>query len=109
MKRTKWEILEDRMLNAGEAVGYSAWRELRALERTPFTANGTGQCSTCGALLSTEADFAKHYLIDDERYLNLGMCPTRTTEGHLKHALDIAYAMNEEYNDNAGVPLEEEQ
>lgn len=81
-KRTKYEILEDRMLNAGEAVGYSAWRELRNLEKTVFH-DGLKQCSTCGAPIPTEAAFAKHYLVDDERYLNLGNCPTRYNNGVL--------------------------
>lgn len=45
-----------------------------ALEATPYGGNG---CSRCGASFATEADFARHYIVPDARYLNLGYCPTR--------------------------------
>lgn len=57
---TKWDLLSD--------------YERKIYSETPFTANGTGLCSTCGEKLNTEADFAKHYIITDIRYLNLGYC-----------------------------------
>lgn len=75
--RTKWEILEERLVKVRKEY-FAARAELMGLENTPFTSNGTGKCSTCGAPLDTEADFAKHFLVTDERYLNLGMCPTRS-------------------------------
>lgn len=33
------------------------------------------RCSGCGTMLETESDFAKHFIITDEAYLNLGECP----------------------------------
>jgi hypothetical protein len=44
-------------------------------------------CSGCGKVLETEKDFAEHYLVPDERFLNLGYCPDkdkglRTIEGN---------------------------
>ena len=47
--------------------------QLDALDRTPFG----GSCASCGEILVTEGDFARHFLIPDERYLNLGECPMR--------------------------------
>jgi hypothetical protein len=35
-------------------------------------------CSGCGTLLPTEADFAQHFTIKDERFLNLGECPFKS-------------------------------
>lgn len=34
-----------------------------------------GTCSGCGTRLETEGDFARHFLIRDATYLNLGECP----------------------------------
>jgi hypothetical protein len=34
-------------------------------------------CSGCGTTLATEWDFASHFVIPDEQFLNLGGCPTR--------------------------------
>jgi hypothetical protein len=31
----------------------------------------------CGASFETEADFAKHFIVPDERLLNLGWCPVQ--------------------------------
>lgn len=33
------------------------------------------RCSGCGEYLATELEFAAHFLVSDERYLNLGDCP----------------------------------
>ena len=72
--RSKWQILEARadalMSQLKDISSQLAW-----MERTPFTANGTGRCSDCDTALHTEADFAKHYLVQDELYVNLGICP----------------------------------
>lgn len=57
---TKWDVL-------------SEW-ERGDLERTPFQ-DGKGSCSRCGEPLPTEAAFARHYVVNDLRYLNLGSCP----------------------------------
>ena len=32
-------------------------------------------CDGCGTRLETEADFARHFVLPDGRYLNLGECP----------------------------------
>lgn len=74
--RTKWEILEARLESLRQQVE-DAENYLRWLEKTPFTANGTGVCSQCREELPTEKDFAQHFLIDDERYINLGHCPNK--------------------------------
>lgn len=36
-------------------------------------------CDGCGTVLPTEWDFASHFLIPDERYLNLGGCPVKNS------------------------------
>lgn len=68
--RTKWEILqaraEEMRVNLENAEKY-----LKGLERTPCGL----KCAGCQTVLKTEADFAKHFVIPDERYLNLGDCP----------------------------------
>jgi hypothetical protein len=48
-----------------------------ALRKTPFLDcyNKPGACSVCGTPLPTEADFAKHFVLRDVRYLGLGDCP----------------------------------
>jgi hypothetical protein len=78
MKRTKWEILKER-----EAKAWEAWKkidqELAGLGRTIFK-DGNSSCATCGAPLPTEAAFAAHYLVDDERYLNNWLMPRLTVE-----------------------------
>lgn len=35
-------------------------------------------CSYCGTILATEGDFARHFVIRDTQYLNLGHCPRET-------------------------------
>jgi hypothetical protein len=77
-RRTKWQILEARR-DGLRASADAIEDELAWMARTPFTANGTGECSTCRTPLPTEGDFARHFLVDDERYLNLGSCPNRGT------------------------------
>lgn len=79
--RTKWEILEERRDKARRAYE-SLQAELDGLDRTPCRMLGHEgyeflSCSTCGTEFKTEGDFARHYLIDDERYLNLGHCPNK--------------------------------
>lgn len=69
-KRSKWNILEERLTIKIAEVEYQK-RELQHLERTRCDLT----CSGCGAHLATEADFAKHYVIPDPRYLGLGSCP----------------------------------
>ena len=50
--------------------------ERRALDATPFS-DGTKGCAVCHTPLPTEGDVARHYLVPDLRYKNLGECPTK--------------------------------
>lgn len=68
--RTKAEILEERLLELKDAAE-RAENYLNGLRATPCGLT----CSGCGSYLETEYDFAAHFLISDERYLNLGECP----------------------------------
>jgi hypothetical protein len=76
MARTKWDILQSR-LAVLEAEVRDRQEYLAGLDRTPFTANGTGRCSSCGEQLPTEGDFARHFIVLDERFINLGECPNK--------------------------------
>jgi hypothetical protein len=60
---TKWDLVGDR----GRAD----------MERTPTRPPGEPvlTCPACHAPLPTEADFARHFVIPDLRYWNLGNCP----------------------------------
>jgi hypothetical protein len=51
--------------------------EMEELADTPFlnSEREPGSCSCCGTPLPTEADFAKHFVLNDLRFLNLGECP----------------------------------
>lgn len=52
--------------------------DLDWMDRTPFPQDlGTRGYCDCGFHIVTEADFAKHFVIPDERYLNLGNCPVK--------------------------------
>ena len=57
---TKWDFLSDFERKEYESITFS---------------DGKQSCSKCGTDLATEADFAKHYIISDVRYFNLGDCP----------------------------------
>ena len=62
-------------------LSYTKWdlitaAERRALDATPFS-DGTKGCSVCHTPLPTEGDVARHYLVPDLRYKNLGECPTK--------------------------------
>ena len=50
--------------------------EREQLDRTPFGSSGVEPvCSSCGEPLPTEGAFARHFVVTDRRYLNLGYCP----------------------------------
>lgn len=68
--RTKWEILEARLTELEKEVA-KAKHYMEGLENTPCGLT----CHGCNTELPTEADFAKHFTISDERFLNLGECP----------------------------------
>lgn len=60
---TKWDLISD------------SYRE--SLKNTPF-----GQpCTGCGTPLATEADFAKHFVLYNRSYRNLGYCPKKGPQG----------------------------
>jgi hypothetical protein len=54
---TKWDYLNE--------------DKRKGLEETPCNL----KCAGCEINLQTEADFAKHFVVLDSRYLNLGECP----------------------------------
>jgi hypothetical protein len=71
--RTKWEILQaraDRLRKELSELEFS----LKWMENT----NLHTLCA-CGEMLQTEKDFADHFLVPDERYLNLGNCKKNST------------------------------
>ena len=68
--RTKYEIMEAKIAFL-EAEAAKVRRELEGLNDTPFG----HKCGGCGLFLETEGQFAAHFDIPDERYLNLGGCP----------------------------------
>lgn len=71
-KRSKWNILNERNeINRAKVLKMD--RELESLRNTSCNLH----CSGCGVLLETEADFARHYVVKDERFLNLGECPAK--------------------------------
>jgi hypothetical protein len=65
----------------GPRLSYTKWdlitaAERRALDATPFS-DGTQGCSGCHTPPPTAGDVARHYLVPDLRYKNLGECPTK--------------------------------
>lgn len=68
--QTRWSILHKRLEEAEKEVSRLK-SEISYEIQTSFHTI----CETCGHEMWTEADHAKHYRIDDERYLNLGWCP----------------------------------
>lgn len=56
--QTKWDLIDA--------------DERRALANTPCHHVA---CAGCDITLFTEADFAKHFIVPDARYLNIGHCP----------------------------------
>jgi len=68
--RTKQQILEERQNEAAKVFNNLT---AQVEDETPCNL----KCSGCGVLLKTEKDFRSHFLIPDERYLNLGECPDK--------------------------------
>lgn len=69
---TKWSVLQSRLAKAREDA-LRIERDLAWMERTPLNV----PCAGCAVNLATEADFAKHFVLSDTRYLNLGECPSK--------------------------------
>lgn len=66
--RSKWDILYER----------GHFTEMLGLECTRCSNIADGghiKCGYCGTEHNTEGDFARHYIVTDSRYLNLGECP----------------------------------
>lgn len=72
--RTKIEILKERLSVARDAV-HDLEHELAAYKALPT--GGGPACFTCGHEFITDYDFWNHYVVLDERLLNIGECPTR--------------------------------
>jgi hypothetical protein len=70
--RTKWEILSEALEEARNTVQVLE-QGMRDLEAKPFGS----ECSYCGTEFATEADFDRHFIITNERHLNLGECPRK--------------------------------
>lgn len=68
--RTKAEVLEQQIVDLEQDLQLKK-HYLEGLKNTPCNI----RCSGCGKLLESEYDFAAHFIIPDERYLNLGECP----------------------------------
>lgn len=86
--RSKWEILIDRLAQLDQQAA-DLRAELEWMLTTPIKVHDEPGifCSGCRYHLDTEGDFAKHYLVDDERFLNLGRCPTTHGERPADHHL----------------------
>jgi|SRR5690242_1076404 len=99
--RSKWEILAERLEEKRKAFE-NASKEITDLIERPFPQDGytEGKCGSCGVVFATWADHDAHYLVDDERYLNLGNCPTRYNAGRLMPQL-TSYLWNEAHTLNA--------
>jgi hypothetical protein len=83
---TKWTWLQKRLAAAQAEVDALA-AQVQGLENTALNADGSAtKCTKCGVELFTEADFAKHFIVPDPRYLNYGHCPqherAEETEAH---------------------------
>ena len=65
----------------GLKAPYTKWDFLSESERETYSnqtfGSGFMKCSGCGEKIVTEADFAKHFIIPDVRYFNLGNCPNK--------------------------------
>lgn len=71
-RMTKWSIYQARKAAVEVLLKYVN-EDIEYLTNTPFGK----ECSGCGKVLETEADFAKHYTVSDPRYFNLGTCPDK--------------------------------
>jgi hypothetical protein len=83
--RTKAEILDAKLEFLTNELA-KVQREIYGLQHTECNLH----CAGCGENLSTEWDFAKHFVIPDEQFLNLGECPNRSTRAP-RGVVSIAY------------------
>jgi hypothetical protein len=68
--RTKWDVLSERR-DALKAQLADVESELVGM----LTSELGVACAGCGLWLATEADFAQHFQVTDDRFLNVGRCP----------------------------------
>lgn len=55
---------------------FTKWDFLSEGERQTLAAQEFGMpCTKCGQHLATEADFARHFIVSDPTFFNLGYCP----------------------------------
>ena len=84
--RTQWEVLQARRSEAAAALAAAEDALARWDERLEFcrsTPLGLS-CPSCGLPLATELAAAEHFVLPDERLVNLGYCPHRLArEGRL--------------------------
>ena len=83
--RSKWEILTARVEDL-ERQAQSMRAVMRGMDETPCVKGADDEhihCGTCGVRFESEGDFARHYVVPDERFLNLGNCPSRYAEPKL--------------------------
>jgi hypothetical protein len=71
--RSKVQIKLDQLTRL-QAEANALLDELKDLR---VAAPGAPACRTCGAVFRTDYEFWNHYVVPDERYLNLGECPTK--------------------------------
>jgi hypothetical protein len=81
--RTKWEILSARVEKARKELE-DLESYMRGMENTPDNT----KCSFCAEQFRTNADFAKHFVIPNETYLNLGECPHMMRCGNCNKRMD---------------------
>lgn len=75
---TKWDILTERAASL-RAQAQAIEDELAGMDRTTLS-----DCScACGVILATEGEFARHFIVPNRAYLNLGDCPNRLNPGEL--------------------------
>lgn len=70
MHRTKWEILNARAEKMRKELT-ELENYIQGMENTPDNV----KCSGCGEQFRVNADFARHFKIPNEQYLNTGYCP----------------------------------
>jgi hypothetical protein len=70
------EILKAQLEEARATVA-ELETQIIGLGFTPFG----HRCGGCDEWLATEADFASHFVIPNERYLNWGNCPKSSRKG----------------------------
>ena len=83
--RTKWEINEERLQKLQEDArvleAHMEWAKRTAFMKEDLVdgkwTKVPGWCGQCKEELATEEAFERHFVVTDERYLNLGECPNK--------------------------------